>query len=73
MGVVTSRLEDGGKLAEFSVDRLDAGNVAELPDDVKKRRPKYPVPVIRIGRLTVVVDAKNDGAKSFCTKYGLEV
>lgn len=84
---------------------VSSGEVAfgDLPDGVKKKLPKYPVPVMRIGRLAVdqstkgtglgrqllvdalhraldaakimgifavVVDAKDDGAKSFYKKYG---
>ena len=74
-----------------------------LPEDKKKKLPKHPVPVARIGRLAVdnstkgkgcgrllvvdalrriqgasmqigvyavVVDAKNDSAKSFYEKFG---
>lgn len=74
-----------------------------LPEEVSKRLPKYPVPIMRIGRLAVdkhfkgkgrgedllvnaferalevsrrvgifavVVDAKNNKAKSFYKKYG---
>ena len=76
---------------------------ASLPDEAKKRIPKYPIPVMRIGRLAVdksakgegigrdllmdafhralevaksigvyaiVVDAKDDNAKSFYRRYG---
>ena len=84
---------------------VSSGEVAfdDLPEDVRKKLPKYPVPIMRIGRLAVdkttkgtglgkqllvdalhrgldaakimgifavVVDAKDDGAKSFYKKYG---
>lgn len=84
---------------------VSSGEVAfdVLPDDVKKKLPRYPVPVMRIGRLAVdksskgmglgrellvdalyraldaakimglfavVVDAKDESAKSFYRKYG---
>ncbi len=77
--------------------------IEEIPDHLKKRLPKYPVPVVRIGRLAVdlrakgkgfgkilllnafenilkisgslgvyavLVDAKDEGAKDFYSKFG---
>ena len=84
---------------------LSAGHIQcdQLPEDIKLKLPKYPIPIGRIGRLAVdkeykgqgiggfllhdaltnilniadkmgvfavVVDAKNEDAKSFYTKYG---
>lgn len=96
--------EDDSKtvLGYYSVS---SGEVAfdDLPAGISKKLPKYPVPIMRIGRLAVdktqkgkglgtgllvdalqralaaadiigvfaiVVDAKNDAAKSFYKKYG---
>ncbi len=75
----------------------------DLPSELKKKLPRYPIPIMRIGRLAVdrsvsgqgigeallvdalqraldasekigifaiIVDAKNESAKSFYKKYG---
>jgi len=103
VAVVAVSADDHKKI--YGYYTLSAGHIecAQLPEIVKTKLPKYPIPIARIGRLAVdkdykgqgiggfllhdaftnvlriadkmgvfavVVDAKNDNAKSFYGNYG---
>lgn len=46
---------------------LSAGNIQcdQLPENIKSKLPKYPIPIARIGRLGVDKDHKNQGIGGF--------
>ena len=97
--------DEGDSKTVLGYYSVSSGETAfnDLPTDIGKKLPKYPVPIMRIGRLAVdktqkgkglgrellvdalpralkaadlmgvfavVVDARNDAAKSFYKKYG---
>jgi GNAT superfamily N-acetyltransferase len=103
VAIVAISADDHKKI--YGYYTLSAGHIEcdQLPDNIKSKLPKYPIPIARIGRLAVdkdykgqgiggfllhdaftnvlsiadkmgvfavVVDAKNDDAKSFYGNYG---
>jgi GNAT superfamily N-acetyltransferase len=103
VAVVAVSTDDRKKI--YGYYTLSAGHIQcdQLPENIKSKLPKYPIPIGRIGRLAVdkeykgqgiggfllhdaltnvlniagkigifavVVDAKNDDAKTFYKKYG---
>src|SRR5579872_844774 len=103
VSVVAVSADDRKKI--YGYYTLSAGHIQcdQLPENIKSKLPKYPIPIGRIGRLAVdkeykgqgiggfllhdaltnvlniadkigifavVVDAKNEDAKSFYKKYG---
>ena len=53
--------EDGKTVYGYYVISSGAVNFEELPEELSKKLPRYPVPIIRIGRLAVALSAQGKG------------